>query len=110
MSSTTQKDCVAVIFTSKRTDQDPDGYMEAAQRMEQLAATQPGYLGIESVNSGKHGITISYWADEAAARAWGQHPEHKAIQMLGKSRWYSRFSLKVCRVERGYDWAADSSD
>jgi hypothetical protein len=37
----------AVIFTSHRTDGD-NGYGDMATKMVELAALQPGYLGIES--------------------------------------------------------------
>jgi heme-degrading monooxygenase HmoA len=37
----------AVIFTSHRTEGD-NGYGEMAERMAELAAQQPGYLGMES--------------------------------------------------------------
>ena len=38
----------AVVFTSRRTDGD-DGYGATADRMMELAATQPGCLGVETV-------------------------------------------------------------
>ena len=61
---------VAVIFTSIRSGADTAGYDAAATAMDALAARQPGYRGIESVRGGDgHGITISYWANEAAAIA-----------------------------------------
>ena len=41
----------AVIFTSTRTAGD-QGYTTMSARMVELAATQPGYLGIESTHSG----------------------------------------------------------
>lgn len=37
----------AVIFSTLLTD-DTNGYLEAAERMEELAKHQKGYLGIES--------------------------------------------------------------
>jgi hypothetical protein len=49
----------AVIFTSIRTDID-EGYAQMAEKMVQLAATQPGFLGMESARDGL-GITVSYW-------------------------------------------------
>ena len=53
---------VAVIFTSRRTVNDVDGYAAMAERMDALAAEQPGYRGIESVRDpGGLSITISYW-------------------------------------------------
>lgn len=51
----------AVISTSLRTDGD-QGYSAMAKAMLQLAAEQPGFLGVESVRDGL-GITVSYWKD-----------------------------------------------
>jgi heme-degrading monooxygenase HmoA len=50
------------------------------------------------------GITISYWADDAAAIAWRDHPEHTAIRDHGRSLWYDSYSVNVARIERAYDW------
>ena len=97
---------VAVIFVSQRTDEDADGYAEAAAAMAALAAAQPGYAGVESVrDSGGLGITVSYWADDASARAWRDNPEHARIRDLGRARWYDWYVLEVTRVERGYRWS-----
>ncbi len=49
----------AVIFSNHRIDGD-NGYAEMADRMAELAAQQPGYLGMESAREGL-GITVSYW-------------------------------------------------
>ena len=53
----------AVIFTSRRTTADEEEYVLVAQRMEELALAQPGYLGIESARDPhtRFGITVSYW-------------------------------------------------
>jgi len=96
---------VAVIFTSMRTDDDPVGYAGAAEAMDALAARQPGYRGVESVRGEDGlGITISYWADDAAARGWRDHPDHVAIREAGRARWYDSYSVTVAQVERAYDW------
>ena len=91
----------AVIFTSLRTAADDDGYAAMAQLMEELAAEQPGYLGIESARS-ELGLTISYWRDEASIAAWKANLQHAAAQRLGKERWYADYHLRVARVERAY--------
>lgn len=97
---------VAVIFVSKRTGEDEDGYLAAADAMAVLAAQQPGHAGMESVRGADGlGITISYWRDEASARAWRDQPEHVRIRELGRARWYEWYSLQVTRVERGYGWS-----
>ena len=92
----------AVIFTTRRTAGDA-GYGEMAQRMDELAAQQPGYLGIESVRDVDGiGITVSYWASEAAILAWRRNAEHVAARELGRSAWYEHYELRVARVERAY--------
>ncbi|WJK08575.1 antibiotic biosynthesis monooxygenase family protein [Pseudomonas fluorescens] len=95
-------ECFAVIFTSTRTEGD-NGYTEASERMMQLVAEQPGFLGIDSIRGADGvGITVSYWESEAAILAWREHPEHRVIQARGRAVWYSAFQTRVCRVEREY--------
>jgi heme-degrading monooxygenase HmoA len=93
----------AVVFSAVRTAEDEAGYAEMAERMTALAARMPGFLGIESVRGDDgFGITVSYWSTEAAIRNWQQNAEHLEAQRLGRERWYERFQLRVCRVERAY--------
>ncbi len=90
----------AVIFTSLRTEGD-DGYGRMAERMAELASQQPGFLGVDSAReAGGVGITVSYWKDEEAIKAWKAHLEHVVAQRAGKERWYAAYSLRVARVER----------
>ena len=91
----------AVIFTSLRTEGD-QGYCQAAMRMLELARVQPGFLGVESAGEDGLGITVSYWASEAAILAWKHHAEHRAVREQGRSTWYSAFHTRVCKVERDY--------
>jgi heme-degrading monooxygenase HmoA len=90
----------AVVFTSLRTGADAEGYGVTAERMAELAASMPGYLGIDSARGADGvGITVSYWDSLESIRRWGEHAEHRLAQQLGRQRWYQVFSLRVCRVE-----------
>jgi len=100
IASTPEPPYVAVVFTSLRTDGD-HGYAAMTARMEQLAAEQPGYLGIESARD-KLGITVSYWVDEDAARAWKQVAEHLVAQRRGREAWYADYRVRVAVVQRDY--------
>jgi len=91
----------AVIFTSTRTDGD-QGYGVMAGRMQALATEQPGYLGYESAREGAFGITVSYWADDAAAAGWKQVQEHAIAQERGRSAWYADYRVHVATVTRAY--------
>ncbi len=97
---------MAVIFVSFRNGADMNGYTTAAAAMDALAVAQPGYRGVDSAReTDGMGITVSYWADDAAAIAWRDHPEHAAIRDHGRALWYDRYSVTVARVERAYQWA-----
>lgn len=90
----------AVIFTSHRTNGD-NGYGDMANKMVELAARQPGYLGIESARENL-GITVSYWSDLESIKNWKANIEHKQAQKLGHDTWYSSFKVRISKVERDY--------
>jgi heme-degrading monooxygenase HmoA len=95
----------AVIFTSLRTTGD-NGYGKMAEAMEKLAATQPGFLGIESARDGL-GITVSYWENLEAIAAWKANATHLVAQQHGRDTWYEEFKVRICRVERDYAFARE---
>ena len=90
----------AVIFTSLRND-DIEGYAETAARMVELAALQPGFLGVESAREDL-GITISYWSDLESIKKWKAHAEHLEAQRLGINKWYSDYMTRIALVESDY--------
>lgn len=96
----------AVIFTSLRSPW-LEGYEETANHMLELASKQLGYLGAESFrNAEGFGVTISYWQDLESIRQWKLQEEHLAAQRLGKEKWYKHYKLRICRVERDYEFNA----
>ncbi|WP_277962186.1 antibiotic biosynthesis monooxygenase family protein [Pseudomonas sp. RIT-To-2] len=103
---TPQPPYFAVIFTSTRTEID-DGYGEVAERMVGLAAEQPGLLGVESARGEDGlGITVSYWASEAAILAWKHHAEHTDARAKGRGQWYRQCITRVAQVQRAYGFTA----
>jgi heme-degrading monooxygenase HmoA len=94
----------AVIFAAQRSADDAaGGYGAMAERMVELAAQQPGYLGIESArNAEGFGITVSYWESLAAISAWKANAEHRVAQENGQRYWYVHYELRIVKVERAY--------
>ena len=94
-----------VVFTSRR--ENDDGYAGMSTRMQELAAQQPGYLGIESARGADGlGITVSYWKDRESIAAWKANLEHREAQSRGRGQWYSRYAVRVAKVEYDYDFTA----
>ena len=95
---------VAVIFSSRRTPAHDDEYAAMAARMDGLARQQPGFVEIMSVRDPvtREGVTVSFFADEASARAWKQHPDHLEAQRLGREQFYEEYRVWVADVTRSY--------
>jgi heme-degrading monooxygenase HmoA len=93
----------AVIFTSIRTSVD-EGYGQMAETMVTLAQQQPGYLAHESARE-TIGITVSYWKDLEAIRAWKTNLDHLMAQRIGKEKWYASYKTRICLVERDYEFS-----
>ncbi len=92
----------AVIFSAVRTPGD-NGYQQMTRRMLELAARQPGFLGVESARGADgFGITVSYWASKTDIANWKAHAEHLEAQENGKRLWYEKYELRVAKVERAY--------
>lgn len=91
----------AVIFSSLQRTGDLTDYAATAARMLELAAEQPGFLGVESARSeGGLGITVSYWRDKESILRWRQHAEHLLAQERGRTEWYAGFRLRIALVEQ----------
>jgi heme-degrading monooxygenase HmoA len=91
-----------VVFRNrKRADMDPAAYDGDAARMEELARAQPGFISFKSYTA-EDGevIALSEWEDEAAARGWGRHAEHLAVQRRGRAEYYESYTLFACPEPR----------
>ena len=107
------KSYFAVIFTSTQTD-NTEGYSEMAHQMETLARQEKGYMGIDSARSNTStglstgvGITVSYWESLEAIKNWKANTEHLFAQKKGREQWYNWYNVRICKVEREYEFKLD---
>ncbi|PJI43769.1 antibiotic biosynthesis monooxygenase [Ferrovibrio sp.] len=108
--STPKPPYYAVIFSSQRTEGD-NGYGATADRMAELAAQQPGFLGMESTRGGDgFGITVAYFDTEENIRAWKRNMEHAAARQKGREVWYAHYEIRIAKVERAYNFKAPQID
>jgi heme-degrading monooxygenase HmoA len=98
--SKNHKSYYAVIFTSTQKE-NIEGYHEMANKMEELAKQQPGYLGMDSARN-EVGITVSYWESLEDIKHWKQQAEHLEAQQKGRKDWYDWYHVRICKVEREY--------
>ena len=91
-----------VVFRNrKRSDIDQAAYDAEAERMESLAAEQPGFLSFKSY-AAEDGevVALSEWQDEAAALAWRKVAEHRTAQQRGRTAYYQEYTLFACTDPR----------
>ncbi|HEX7006109.1 MAG TPA: antibiotic biosynthesis monooxygenase [Alphaproteobacteria bacterium] len=80
-------------------------FQEALAEMLAKVREFDGFLGEEPcrsvVNESKR-VTISYWRDEAALRAWQTDPDHLRVKALGREKLLAWYRIRIARVERDY--------
>jgi heme-degrading monooxygenase HmoA len=96
-----------VIFRARVRAFDAE-YFQTAAHLRELAISQFGCLDFHSATEGDSEITLSYWPDEAAIRAWRAHPQHLLAQQAGRDRWYASYTVQVAAVTREYPGATQS--
>ena len=93
------------IFTSTRSGIDEEGYEKMNIETFDLVEKQAGFLGAESFSNeeGKH-VTLVKFETESDMINWKNHTFHLEAQRLGKEKWYDFYNVKVCKVEREYEF------
>jgi len=93
------------IFTSVRSGIDEESYERMNIEMSDLVEKQEGFLGAEGFSNeeGKH-VAIVKFKSETDMINWKNHSRHKEAQQLGREKWYEHYNVKVCKVEREYEF------
>lgn len=96
---------IAVIFEVEPRPGKRDTYLNIAAELKPLVENIDGFLGIERFESltapGKL-LSLSWWRDEDAVRAWRETAEHREAQRAGKERLFASYRLRVAHVARDY--------
>jgi len=92
---------MVTVFRSRVRPELMSEYVAWAARMNELAKTMPGYLSHKGflAEDGER-CTIVEFASEDAHRAWAEHPQHREAQKLGRQKFYTEYSIHVCRAIR----------
>lgn len=74
-----------------------------AQQMEALAREQSGFMDFESARD-NIGISVSYWETLQDIANWKANADHLFAQQKGISDWYKWYKVRICLVEREYEF------
>jgi heme-degrading monooxygenase HmoA len=99
-----------VLFRSRLTDEAGEEYSQTAQRLEELAATMPGFVSFKTfAASDGERVSIVEFESEDAITAWYRHPEHLAAQRRGRESFYEEYRIQVCSPVREYGFTRKPS-
>ncbi len=79
----------------------------ALHQMQEQVKQYDGYLGETScriLDNKKKIVTLFYWRDRESIRAWRNDPQHLEIQHLVREKIFARYKIRVCELEREYEW------
>lgn len=96
---------IAVIFEVEVAPGREHEYLDTAARLRPELEQIDGFISIERYSSlaqpGKI-LSLSFWRDEAAIRAWRTRESHRAAQALGRGGVFANYRLRVASVVRDY--------
>ena len=96
---------IAVIFEVWPKDGHLDAYLDIAHGLRPELEKIDGFISIERFSSmyedGKL-LSLSFWRDEAAVKAWREQAAHRAAQARGRGELFADYRLRIAEVRRDY--------
>jgi heme-degrading monooxygenase HmoA len=96
---------IAVIFEVLPHARHRAAYMVAAAELRPQLEALDGFISVERFESlsqpGKV-LSLSFWRDEDAVRAWRGCEHHRALQAQGRAQLFQDYRLRVASVLRDY--------
>jgi heme-degrading monooxygenase HmoA len=96
---------IAVIFEVWPAEGEKQHYLDLAAALRADLERVDGFLSIErfqSLTEPSKLLSLSFWRDEEAVRAWRNRPPHRATQAKGRAGVFANYRLRVASVLRDY--------
>ncbi|MBM3547138.1 MAG: antibiotic biosynthesis monooxygenase [Alphaproteobacteria bacterium] len=99
---------IAVIFEVWPAEGRKQAYLDIAAELKPLLAEMDGFISIERFESlsepGKL-LSLSFWRDEEAVKAWRNLEPHRTAQAKGRAGLFRDYRLRIAGVIRDYGLA-----
>ena len=99
---------IAVVFEVWPAEGERQHYLDLAAALRSDLEGMDGFVSVERFQSltdpGKL-LSLSFWRDEEAVRAWRNRPPHRATQAKGRAGVFADYRLRVAAVLRDYGMA-----
>ena len=96
---------IVVIFEVWIAPDRQQDYLSIAARLKPELEQMDGFISIERFQSlsedGKL-LSLSFWRDENAVKAWRNHADHRKAQAVGRQSIFRDYRLRIVSVLRDY--------
>jgi len=99
---------IAVIFEVWPANGRKDDYLAIAASLRAELERIDGFISVErfqSLTDPNKLLSLSFWRDEAAVKAWRTQDRHRAGQARGRGGVFADYRLRVASVLRDYGMA-----
>ncbi|MEQ1937583.1 antibiotic biosynthesis monooxygenase [Mesorhizobium sp. CN5-321] len=96
---------IAVIFEVQPAEGKRDAYLGIAADLRPMLDGIDGFISIErfqSLADPNRVLSLSFWRDEDAVKAWRTTEEHRQAQKAGRGGVFSGYRLRIAHVVRDY--------
>ena len=95
----------AVIFEVRPKEGHYEDYLAIAAELRPELEQIDGFISVErfaSLSEEGKILSISFWRDEAAIKAWREHTDHRRAQRRGRAEVFEDYRLRIAAVIRDY--------
>ncbi|MFO1090720.1 MAG: antibiotic biosynthesis monooxygenase [Hyphomicrobiales bacterium] len=96
---------IAVIFEVWPAEGRTDQYLELAAILRRDLEQMDGFVSVErfrSITDPTKMLSLSFWRDEEAVRAWRNTLAHRRMQTMGRTGMFADYRLRVASIVRDY--------
>jgi heme-degrading monooxygenase HmoA len=96
---------IAVIFEVWIDPRHKQNYLDQAARLKVLLEDIDGFISVERFQSliePDKILSLSFFRDEEAVKAWRNTVEHRTAQALGRNGYFLDYQLRITQVLRDY--------
>ncbi len=96
---------IAIIFEVEPADGKRDAYLDIAASLAPQLKDVDGFISVErfqSLTNPGRMLSLSFWRDEEAVKAWRLKEEHRRAQSAGRASVFANYRLRVASVIRDY--------
>ncbi|WP_419798842.1 MAG: antibiotic biosynthesis monooxygenase family protein [Terasakiella sp.] len=96
---------IAVIFEVEPHEEHQKAYLDIAAKLRPELEKIKGFISVErfqSLTVENKILSLSFFEDEEAVKAWRNLQEHRQAQSIGRAKLFKDYHLRIAHVIRNY--------